>query len=333
MKRVGSPLPDTRPPKKPPQPGRVTRDQAHKPRLTEHHEQLFKSLQLSKKNGTWIDSSTFSINIHNGTLKLNFNQSGMLNYCEITYNLPTPRTYRSESIELIGNDFCLSGEGFIEFSSTQHPNTSIVLSGKFTNNNLEASEIHLNANGYKYLLPEDNYHINEQSQDPTIVKVQSKSGKSVTINLNNMTILSDESYPKFKIDPVNGILVNYSDKLIKTENENGIYFYYKKSEKKYYCLTYNKQTKEIYTGITTKQYELVEGYTFNPKKTIDELGENFHEGYRTPTETRSPTYLFTNVDNIDFDGDKLKFTGSDYEDPNRTKSFTHYFTNGQTLPH
>lgn len=254
MKRVVSQLHDTRTQKKTPH-GRVTRDQARKPSLTEHHKQLFKSLQLSQNNGTWIDSSTFSIKIHNETLKLNFNQSGMLNYCEITYNLPTPRTYRSQSIKRIDNDFHLFGKGSIEFSSTQHPNTSIVLSGKFTDNNLEASKIHLNTNGYKYPLPEDNYHINEQSQDLTIVNVQSKSGNSVTINLNNMTILSDESYPIFQIDPVNGILVNYSDKLIKTENENGIYFHYKKSETKYYYLTYNRQTKEIYTGITTKKYE------------------------------------------------------------------------------
>jgi hypothetical protein len=255
----------------------------------------------------------------------------MLNYCEITYNLPTPRTYRSQSIELTGNDFCLSGEGSIEFSSTQHPNTSIVLSGKFSDNNLEASEIHLNANGYKYLLPEDNYHINEQSQDLTIVNVQSKSGNSVTINLNNMTILSDQSYPTFQIDPVNGILVNYSDKLIKTENENEIYFHYKKSETKNYYLTYNRQTKEIHTGITTKQYELVEDYTLNPKKTIDELGENFKEGYRALIETHSPTYLFTNVDNLVFDGNNLQFSGNHYQNPNTAQSFTYNFTSGEAL--
>lgn len=259
-------------------------------------------------------------------------ESNELDHCQITYNLPTPRTYRSQSIELIGNDFCLSGEGSIEFSSTQHQNTSIVLSGKFTDNNLEASEIHLNANGYKYPLPKDNYQINQQSQDPTIVNLQSKSGNGVTINLNDMTILSVQSYPKFQIDPINGKLINYSNKFIQSEVKDALYIEYQINENESYWVEYDNQSKTIFTGPHIKQFRLVGTYKFNPNAYCDELADDFHEGYREPAIRSVTSASFTNVYNIVLNGKELTFNGNHYQYPNITKSFTYNFTNGQSLP-
>jgi hypothetical protein len=316
-----------------------TRSQAPKPSLTNNHKQLLKSLNLNPNNGTWEDLKKVSFDIKNGKLKLIFKDDGSLDYCEISYKTTTPRIYRSQIIQLKKDDFCLSGEGSIEFSSSQHQNTSIVLSGIF-NNNLEPNKIYLKRDGHNYYCPKDIYptkllELIDHQVDHK-VNLLCKNNRRITIDLNKMTISSDSSYPRFQIGP-DGTLVNYSNKFIQSEKKHTVHFEYQiKDEefhKEYYWISYNNLSKTIDTGKGIERLGLIECFKdFNPNApSRDELGEDFKQGYREMIKSIIEGHSIKNVTNINLEGTQLRFNGYDAITKNPNARFVYYFTTGETV--
>jgi len=340
MSSVPPPQQYTQPPKI------MTRSQATTPYLTDKHNQFLKSLKLDPRKGTWEGLEKVSFDINNGKLNLIFNNDGSLDYCEISYKTPTPRIYRSQTIELkkdefclSKDEFCLSGEGFIEFSSTQHQNTSIVLSGIF-NNKLEPNKIYLKRDGHNYYCPEDIYPIQSleliDHQVVHEVLLLCKNNRSITIDLNEMTISSDSSYPRFQIDP-DRKLVNYSNRFIQSEKEHTLHIEYQiKDEefhKEYYWISYNNLSKTIDTGKGIERLGLIECFKdFNPNApSRDELGEDFKQGYREMIKSIIEGHSIKNVTNINLEGTQLRFNGYDAITKNPNARFVYYFTTGETV--